>query len=79
MYNLILAGFDCSNARIKKYGYNISLILRKEKITLPKLSYDYGDIGRLQQFFPDGCGEGFDGDISELNWENKERVLGGRL
>lgn len=26
MYNLILAGFDCKTARLKKYGYNISII-----------------------------------------------------
>ena len=31
LYNLILAGFDCSKAKCKEYGYNISIILQKQK------------------------------------------------
>ena len=31
LYNLILAGFDCSQAAIKCYGYNISVIMPKTR------------------------------------------------
>lgn len=69
LYHLILAGFDCSAASIKKYGYNISVMVRKRSIQdLPALHYDTGDIDRLSQYFPPGLSERFDGDIRELNW-----------
>ena len=72
MYRLVLAGFNCSNARIKKYGYNISLILPNSPSTLdsglPDLHYDTGDIDKLKNFFPLNTKEGFNGDITELNW-----------
>jgi SAM-dependent methyltransferase len=69
LYQLIMAGFDCREAWIKKYWYNISVIVKKKSIrSLPELHYDSGDIDRLQAFFPAGCGERFDGDIAELNW-----------
>ena len=68
MYYLILAGFNCREARIKSYGYNISVILKNSSITIPQLDYDYGDIKKLKEFFPEGLDEGFHGDIKELNW-----------
>jgi len=78
LYNLVLAGFDCSEVKIKKYGYNISIILKKKSIKVPEISYDCGDIERLKSYFPkellwkDSHGkfvlEGFNGKISELNW-----------
>lgn len=68
LYNLVLAGFDCHAARILQYDYNISVIVQKEPIDLPKLSYDKGDIEKLLQFFPSGLSEPFNGDIRELNW-----------
>ena len=69
IYNLIFAGFDCKNISILKYGYNISVILKKNTIKeFPKLDFDKGDIDRLINYFPDGFEEPFDGDISELNW-----------
>jgi SAM-dependent methyltransferase len=69
LYHLVLAGFDCSAASIKKYGYNISIVVQKRSIQkLPDLHYDTGDINRLSQYFPPGLRERFDGDIRELNW-----------
>jgi SAM-dependent methyltransferase len=69
MYQLIMAGFDCSDISIKSYGYNISIILKKKSIvSYPNLSYDSGDIMRLKQFFPIGTTEPFNGNIKELNW-----------
>ena len=68
LYNLILAGFDCKNAAVKSYGYNISVIVEKKTAILPNLNYDTGDINALNEFFPLGVYEGFDGNIQELNW-----------
>lgn len=68
LYNLVLAGFNCKQAKILQYGYNISVILQKEAIVLPALDYDKGDIDKLKNYLPDGLKEPFDGNISKLNW-----------
>lgn len=52
LYHAILAGFDCSKAMIKRYGYNISLIVQKQRAALPVLKNDFGDIEALRDFFP---------------------------
>ena len=31
LYNLVLAGFDCRDAHVLKYGYNISIVLANKK------------------------------------------------
>lgn len=68
LYQLILAGFDCSEASVKSYGYNISVVVKKKKANLPQLRMDSGDINRLAEFFPFDVREGFDGQIGEINW-----------
>lgn len=72
IYNMILAGFDCSEAKVKSYGYNISVIVRKKKFKLPPLTYDTLDVKRiLKPYFPIRFeGKGFNGDIKKLNWDN---------
>lgn len=70
LYQLVLAGFNCKEVSIKSYGYNISVILRKKSIDeYPELSYDNGDIIKMKNFFPNGFGEPFNGDIKKLNWK----------
>lgn len=61
LYNLVLAGIDCSDAQLLHYGYNITAIVHNRAVTLPDLHYDQGDIGRLAAFFPKGFREGVDG------------------
>jgi SAM-dependent methyltransferase len=68
LYNLVLAGFDCKTACIKKYGYNITVIAKASSFDLPKLNYDSGDITALKLWLPEFCEEGFNGDIDEWNW-----------
>jgi SAM-dependent methyltransferase len=71
MYHLVLAGFDCTDIRIKRYGYNISIILRKKSITVPgTLHYDKGDLEKLSKFFPSIVKQGFNGDIHDHNWDD---------
>lgn len=75
LYQLILAGFDCSNASVATYGYNISVIVRKgRKVSLSNITYDSGDINTLKEYFPlhikslIGNNDFFDGKIESLNW-----------
>lgn len=68
LYNLILAGFDCSAAAVKEYGYNISVVVRKKQAEFPLLAMDYGDIEKLSHLFPFHAEHGFDGQLKEINW-----------
>jgi len=69
MYNLVLAGFDCSTARILQYGYNLSIIAEIGNFKLPELNYDNGDIEKIAKWLPKGYDfQGFNGNIMCLNW-----------
>ena len=69
LYNLILAGFDCSEyCEIVQYDYNIGIIIKKKTIkNLPNdLSMDKGDIEKLSKYFPFDAKHDFNGDIMKL-------------
>lgn len=76
LYNMILAGFDCSEARVSPVyssgpgypPYNISVIVRKRKADLPALRMDKGDIEYLARFFPLPVEHGFDGNLPGIRW-----------
>jgi SAM-dependent methyltransferase len=69
LYNLVLAGFDCSNAHIKSYGYNISVIAYAADFSLPaNLEFGSGDITKLKPWLPTFVDEKFDGRINQWNW-----------
>jgi len=76
LYRLVLAGFDCRSVRVLKYGYNISVILKKRTVDVSqRIVYDSGDIRKIREFLPDqlrfypcDTDDPFDGDILELNW-----------
>lgn len=72
LYNIVFAGFDCREAAIKQYGYNISLIVRKKKIAkMPKLCWDNGDIEKLLPYMPAGLtAPSFEGNFTELQWNS---------
>lgn len=74
LYNLVLAGFDCYDAKILTYGYNISVIIKKKSFNIDEepLVYDGLDLITLNKYFPkglnydrNGC---FNGDINRHNW-----------
>lgn len=69
MYHLVLAGFNCKNAHVKTYSYNISVIAQAADFELPELYYDIGDLELLQPWLPNWCVETFDGQILEYNWD----------
>jgi len=69
LYQLVLAGFDCAQASVKTYGYNISVIVKKKPFTMPKLSMDSGDIEKLYPYLPIKEGlDTFNGQIDEVSW-----------
>jgi SAM-dependent methyltransferase len=69
LYNLVLAGFDCREASLRRYGYNISVIVKKKTAELPLLAFDTGDVDRLAAYLPEGFAERLNGNIHELNWD----------
>ncbi len=79
IYRMILSGVDCRNAYIKKYGYNISIIVEKRTISvLNDISYDVGDIKLLKKYFPEeivfyneylGRDINFNGNLLAVNWK----------
>lgn len=71
VYNLVLAGFDCSKVSIGRYGYNITAMGRCVEAELPALNFDAGDIERLARFFPWPVAENFDGMQRSVNWPPK--------
>ena len=83
LYRLVLAGFDCSDAHVKTYDYDVSVIVRKRSINvLDELVYDMGDLKNvIQKYLPkaleldvweNGLDISFDGNIEELNWKRRE-------
>jgi 2-polyprenyl-3-methyl-5-hydroxy-6-metoxy-1,4-benzoquinol methylase len=59
-YNCVMCGLDLSKATMV-YGHReFSIIFKPTKTTLPELSYDSGDIKKLQNLFPAGFGEDTD-------------------
>ena len=73
IYNMVLAGIDCSNAHIKQYNYNQTVIGYKKTFVMPQLKYDSGDLATLSKWLPKGLKYekfgNFEGDIKEHNWE----------
>ncbi len=67
VYNLVVNGFDCREARVHQYGYNISVIVRKRAAILPDLTCDRGDLEALKAFFPFPVRQECDGRVS-VNW-----------
>jgi len=77
LYNLVLAGFDCSDASVLQYGYNITVIVKKvsdHAIDFSSLSYDCGDLRKIAPYLPNveyrsnDRDDPFKGNIYSLNW-----------
>jgi 2-polyprenyl-3-methyl-5-hydroxy-6-metoxy-1,4-benzoquinol methylase len=59
-YNCVMCGLDLSDG-IMLYGHReFSAIFKPRRVTLPELSYDSGDIHKIQHLFPAGFGEDVD-------------------
>ncbi len=74
LYRVILAGVDCSDAKIFQYDGNICLLVKVKKIKLPNLNYDLGDIEILKEYFPNSPTDGFNGDFMHCNLTENEII-----
>lgn len=63
IYRLVLAGFDCSSASAKVYGYNLSVIVRKKAIASCQWSFP-----EIKKYFPFELKQNMDGRILSVNW-----------
>lgn len=68
VYNLICAGFDCAQARVGVYGYNISVVVRKHPFDCPALCSGEGDIEALRDFFPWPVHQTVHGLLGDVRW-----------
>lgn len=68
VYNVVVAGFDCREAAVGEYGYNISLLVRKRPRPPVDLKCDAGDITLLAEYFPFPVFEGFLGVGVSARW-----------
>ena len=75
LYQMVLAGFDCADAIVVQYDYNISVLVQKRTINVHnQVTYDYGDLVTLRPYFPrgivfrsnNGADACFDGDIGSI-------------
>lgn len=72
LYHLVRAGFDCRHARVKQYGYNLSVLVRKVSVPADAIPTDANyPIETLKDYLPEGLAweaGTFNGDIRNLNW-----------
>ena len=68
MYVLLSVGFDIKNGHFIKHGYNVCGFVQKAKTALPQLSFDKGDIEKTAELWPIKVEQGFDGNLSVVNW-----------
>ena len=72
LYHLLRAGFNCKGARIRQYGYNLSVLVRNEPLPASVVPQAPNfEIEALRPYLPDGLewrSGIFNGDIRELNW-----------
>lgn len=77
LYRLVLAGMDCTDAHIKTYDYDVSVIVQKKRSinVMDKITYDMGDLRIIKSYLPSGLAfisnendDPFYGNIDEYNW-----------
>lgn len=67
VYHLVMAGFDCSKASVKVYGYNISVIVQKTENGPVSGTWS---LPRIAQYFPFDVKQSMDGRIICVNWQD---------
>jgi SAM-dependent methyltransferase len=75
-YNLVLAGFDCHEARVLQ-TYELGVIVRKSEARGPDVrsAAAYGLIEALAPFFPFPVRDGANAEVAEANWGSPEYEL----
>lgn len=72
VYRLVLAGIDCSHAKVFQQDGNISILVSHSTFEVPNLNYDVGDLDLLRDFFPFPVDEGFNGDFMSVGLSEAE-------
>lgn len=72
VYRCVLAGLDCSKAKIFQYDGNICALIKVHKVKMPKLNFDVGDLQILEKYFPISIGEGFNGDFLHVGIDEED-------
>ena len=78
-YNLILAGFDCSEASILQ-TLELALIVRKKQAVYAEIGQSAArhvteQLDRLAKFFPFPVKQGGNAEVLEVNWGDREYEL----
>lgn len=68
IYNLVMAGIDCSDAMVKTYGYNVSVIVKNKRFHLPYMYSETNELTTLKPFLPDCVGLLRSGKVKSFNW-----------
>ena len=78
LYHLVSARLDCSEAKIKTFDSDLSVLVKKKLFKMPALVHDNGDLETLENYFPNGLlkeyreagwMQGFPGTIAQRNWK----------
>lgn len=68
IYNMILAGLDCSKARVGIYAHQCSVLVRKVLRPQVPINMARGDIETLALFFPWPVHHGCTANLGPVNW-----------
>lgn len=70
LYNMTVAGIDCSEAHVKRHNWETAVITPPKRFDVDALplKMDKGDIELLAPYFPMLVKQGMDGRLQEVNW-----------
>ncbi len=67
-YNIVMCGIDLQSSAMIRGSHEFSISFQPKRFSLPQLSYDYGDLRKLQPYLPSTMSEGGD---SWIKWGSK--------
>ena len=79
-YNLVLAGFDCREARALQTSFELGLIVRKKLAVAPEIgpsaAFHMPDqLDKLARFFPFPVAQGANAEVLDINWGGRDYEL----
>jgi SAM-dependent methyltransferase len=79
-YNLVLAGFDCSEARALQTAYELGLIVRKKRAIAPEIGQSAAfhmpdQLNKLAKFFPFPVSQSANAEVLDVNWGERNYEL----
>lgn len=79
-YNLVLAGFDCREARALQTSYEVGLIVKKKPAVAPEIRqsaafHTADQLDKLARFFPFPVGQSANAEVLDVNWGDRNYEL----